>query len=256
MGPGILSHIIYFSQKIHNNFTTVLLGEDRVLVDALTFPGGRRPRYKQCSSQTFLCIFMLWFSSLVTFARAIYCWFVPLGWPWRGSWWPDWGKQLQGRVFSHHPSVRYHCFTKVVKSKNIKVPTLWAEVRLVFQHSLPWELALPCSQLWHGTPWKGFPEKLNKAELSKQKGVYGGSLTAGRDQGGRCASSRCIPAHLSMSLVHRSACTRSPLWCHHGATEMPAASMKCKQIHNCPSIYTHLDEKKKKKISRRRKNGW
>lgn len=172
MVPGILSHIIYFSQKIHNNFTTVLLGEDRVLVDALTFPGGRRPRYKQCSSQTFLCIFMLWFSSLVTFARAIYCWFVPLGWPWRGSWWPDWGKQLQGRVFSHHPSVRYHRFTKVVKSKNIKVPTLWAEVRLVFQHSLPWELALPCSQLWHGTPWKGFPEKLNKAELSKQKGVY------------------------------------------------------------------------------------
>lgn len=36
------------------------------------------PRYKPRSSWTFLCIFMLWFSSLVTLARAIFWWAVPL----------------------------------------------------------------------------------------------------------------------------------------------------------------------------------
>lgn len=73
---------------------------------------------------------------------------------------------------------------QVVKGKNVKIPTFLAEVRLVFQNSSPWELTLPRGQPRHGTPSKkGFPEMLNKAELSKQKGVYTAGPMLGRDQG-------------------------------------------------------------------------
>lgn len=83
--------------------------------------------------------------------------------------------------------------------------------------------AVSCDMALHG---RGFPEKWNKAELSKQKGVYGVSPTGGRDQGGWCASSHCVPAHPSTSVVQRyirQVCPHQeppvmPPWCHHNAS--------------------------------------
>lgn len=109
----------------------------------------------------------LWWHLQEQSSAGLYPWLtterVLVAWPWLG-------KQPEGSVCSHHPSMRYHHFTEVVKGKNVKVPTLLAEVRLVFQHSLPWELALPRGQPRHGTSWKRFSRKVKQSRTEQTEG--------------------------------------------------------------------------------------
>lgn len=121
---------------------------------------------------------------------------------------------------------------QAVKGKTVKIPTFLAEVRLVFQTARPGSSPCPAVSRDTGLHEKGFPETLNKAELSKQKGVYTAGPTLGRDQGCRSASRQLRPsaspyiAGAQVSARSASAragpartlrpqrCHRAGRWCH------------------------------------------
>lgn len=210
--------------KLHQSFSGRSLGAWQSPGWCTHLPRRRRPRYKPHSSQTFLCIFTLWFSSLVTFARANLLLGSTPGWARRGARQPDpdWGKQPQGSVYSHHPSVRNHHFTELVKGTNVKAPTLLAEVRVVFQHSLPRELALPCGQPRHGTPWKRFSRKVKQGRTEQTEGCVW-SQPHSRQGAGWLMCKQALRSSTPQHVTGAQACLHQeppamPPQCHQNAT--------------------------------------
>lgn len=187
---------------------------------------------------------------------------------------------------------RYHNVMQEVKWNDVKTPTFLVEVRLVFRNSSPWELTLPHGQPQHGAPRKTFSRNVKWSRTEQTEGCAN-SWSHGRERSGLLShkwdtgATRSVPRArdyfpfgssfwgicwgtegcflvppegLQPSLTgekpqgfHRGVCRTH--W--FGSYSVPAVAMKYKLIHyDSLSVYTHLDEKKRKKYSRRRKKRW